>query len=70
MSRLASEPRHLSQRPGDEWQGRSELAERDRGRRGGGMGLLIAGLAVIGLGALTWYYIGPDIRRYMKMRSM
>jgi hypothetical protein len=33
-------------------------------------GFLIAGLAVIGLGALAWQYLGPDLRRYMKIRSM
>jgi hypothetical protein len=33
-------------------------------------GWLLAGLAVAGLGALTWYYIGPDVRRYMKIRNM
>jgi hypothetical protein len=33
-------------------------------------GWLIAGLAVLCLGAVTWYYIGNDIRRYMKIRAM
>ena len=33
-------------------------------------GLLIAGLLVLGAGALAWYYLGPDFRRYMKIRAM
>jgi hypothetical protein len=35
-----------------------------------GPGLLTFGLAALGLGALAWYYLGPDLRRYMKIRSM
>jgi hypothetical protein len=49
---------------------REDLAERSRGGGWSGMGLLVTGLAVVGLGALAWYYIGPDVRRYMKMRNM
>ncbi|HLH28490.1 MAG TPA: hypothetical protein VKW77_06215 [Acidimicrobiales bacterium] len=33
-------------------------------------GFLIAGLAAIGLGVLAWQYLGPDLRRYLKIRSM
>jgi hypothetical protein len=33
-------------------------------------GWLVTGLVVAGLGALTWYYIAPDVRRYMKIRNM
>lgn len=36
----------------------------------GGNGLLLAGLAVVGLGALALYYLGPDLRRYLKIRNM
>jgi hypothetical protein len=32
--------------------------------------LVVAGLAVVGIGALAWYYLGPDLRRYIKMSSM
>ncbi len=32
--------------------------------------LLIGGLILLGLGCLAWYYVGPDMRRYMKIRSM
>jgi hypothetical protein len=34
------------------------------------VGLLVAGAVAIGLGALAWAYLGPDLRRYMKIRSM
>jgi len=33
-------------------------------------GLLITGAVVVGAAALVWYYLGPDLIRYMKMRSM
>jgi hypothetical protein len=33
-------------------------------------GMLLAGLALVGVGALAWYYLGPDLIRYMKIRSM
>jgi hypothetical protein len=33
-------------------------------------GLLLAGLAALGLGALAWYYLGPDLRRYIKISRM
>ncbi len=32
--------------------------------------LLIAGVAVVGLGWLTWSYLGPDLKRYLKIHSM
>ncbi len=33
-------------------------------------GLLLTGLAVLGLGALAWYFLGPDLRRYLKIHNM
>ncbi len=33
--------------------------------------LLTVGLVAAGvLGALAWYYLGPDLRRYLKIRNM
>jgi hypothetical protein len=32
--------------------------------------ILIAGAVVLGVGLFTWYYLGPDLRRYMKIHSM
>jgi hypothetical protein len=34
------------------------------------LGLTLAGLAAVGLGGLAWYYLGPDLRRYLKIRHM
>jgi hypothetical protein len=31
---------------------------------------MVAGLGAVGLGALAWYYLGPDLRQYMKIRGM
>ena len=55
--------------PGEEWRGRSSPA---RYEDSGGLspGLLLAGLAAVGLGVLAWYYLGPDLKRYMKIRNM
>jgi hypothetical protein len=34
------------------------------------VGWLIAGVAVVGLGILAWSYLGPDLKRYLKIHSM
>lgn len=48
---------------------RTGLARRtDHG--GPSVGLLIAGVAVVGLGYLAWSFLGPDLRRYIKIHSM
>lgn len=33
-------------------------------------GWMVAGAAVAAVGVLAWYYLGPDLRRYLKIRSM
>ena len=33
-------------------------------------GLSVTAIAALGLGALAWYYFGPDLRRYLKLRNM
>ena len=33
-------------------------------------GFMISGLLALGLGALTWYYVGHDVRRYLRIRNM
>jgi hypothetical protein len=37
---------------------------------GPSLGLLLTGLVVVGLGFVAWNYLGPDLRRYLKIRSM
>jgi hypothetical protein len=70
MSRIVTvNEDRLSPQPGEEWRGRtarSELGESPRSSSG----LLLAGLVAAGLGALAWYYLGPDLRRYLKIRNM
>jgi hypothetical protein len=72
MSRLTPEQEARLGRPaGDEWRDGAALAERvglERVPSGGGM--LLLGLAAVGLGFLAWYYLGPDLKRYMKIRNM
>ena len=55
--------------PNEDWRVRSMLPDR-RGSSGMATGLLVAGLVGVGLAALGWYYLGPDLRRYMKIRNM
>jgi len=33
-------------------------------------GWMIAGAVVLGIGLASWYFLGPDVRRYMKIRNM
>jgi hypothetical protein len=40
------------------------------GSEGISTGWLIAGLAVVGVGAWALYHFGPDLRRYLKMERM
>lgn len=43
----------------------------ERFRSGGKSGgWLLAGLTAVGLGVLAWRYLGPDLRRYLKIRNM
>lgn len=62
MSSLSSELMGQGNRPPEP--GRSALAEFPSSS------LLLTGLAVVAVGALAWYYLGPDLVRYMKIRSM
>ena len=39
-------------------------------RKGPPVGVIVAGVVVVGLGVLAWTYMGPDLRRYMKIHSM
>jgi hypothetical protein len=55
---------------GDDRGGYFPIADRDRDRGGPTVGWLVAGVVVVGLGALAWTYLGPDLRRYLKLHSM
>jgi hypothetical protein len=70
MSRLApGQESRYSRSPGNEWRGDRYPVERRSGE-GLPVGWLLTGLAVAGLGLMAWYYLGPDLKRYMKIRSM
>jgi hypothetical protein len=62
-------PAQWSGQPAEGWQGHYQPAGWIPNSHTGTGGLVTA-LAVIGLGALAWYYLGPDLRRYLKIRSM
>ena len=53
--------------PEEERRGRYGVAERGYGPPPAA--LLLVGLGAIGLGFLAWYYLGPDLVRYLKIRN-
>ena len=63
-------PDSLRQAPqhGEHWRGGYLAPIRNSG--GPGLGLLVTGLVVVGLGVMAWNYIGPDLRRYLKISNM
>ena len=70
MSRLPAETQaYRSPSPGEPWRGQPAVAGRTTSR-GIAPGWLVTGLVVVGLGALAWYYLGPDLRRYLKIERM
>jgi hypothetical protein len=70
MSRLTTEHwPSLSRTRGDSWGSRSSIAERDGLRKSEAI-WLAAGLVAIGVGILAWSYLGPDLKRYLKIQSM
>jgi hypothetical protein len=70
MARLTSDYQaYLPRLSGHGGWGRSSLSPRSESS-GASRNMLIAGLLVIGVGALAFYVLGPDVKRYMKMRDM
>jgi hypothetical protein len=70
MSRLPAEAQASWSSPPSEYR-RERPPVPERSRSGGiSTGWLIAGLAAAGLAAWAWYTLGPDLRRYLKIRSM
>jgi hypothetical protein len=71
MSVPASEsPSYGPRSPYEEWRGRAQMAGWRRSGGGSGGSLLLTGLVVVGLGRLAWNYLGPDLRRYLKIQNM
>jgi hypothetical protein len=65
----SEKPGMLSNLAHGNWSGRSHLARNDE-YIGPSPRLVVAGVIMLGLGLAAWYYIGPDVRRYLKIRSM
>ena len=67
MSRMMS-------RYGRDWlpgvRGGWEKRLRRQDRTGPPPELLVAGVVVAGLGLLAWAYLGPDLKRYLKIHAM
>jgi len=70
MWRQASDSLAILPRAKDEGWTERFLDDRSERPLGPYTGLMIAGLLALGLGALTWYYVGHDVRRYLRIRSM
>jgi hypothetical protein len=70
MWRKASDA--LALLPGAKEEGWTERFFDERRERpfGAHPGLMIAGPLALGLGALTWYYLEYDVRRYLRIRNM
>jgi hypothetical protein len=54
----------------EEWRGGLRPVARPQESGGPSWGLLVTGLVIAGLGLMAWRYLGPDLRRYLKIRSM
>ncbi len=70
MLKYASEHLAPSWPRSREWEKPSALLKEREFPRKYPVGLMVAGLLAVGIGALAWYYLAPDVRRYMKIRSM
>lgn len=59
----------LSRLTGAEWGERPSLTGREE-TFGVPRGMLVAGAVAVGAGLLAWHFLGPDVRRYLKIHSM
>jgi hypothetical protein len=70
MSFLTAEHQGTLSRLMDGEPRRRSVLETHNGRHGPHPGWMITGLVVLGLGVAGWYYLGPDVRRYIKILNM
>jgi hypothetical protein len=70
MSTAPSQHVAETQRRDEERSAGYPLQERYREHPGPRWGLFLTGVAILGLGFLAWNALGPDIRRYLKIRNM
>jgi hypothetical protein len=59
----------LSRLTGNDWKKRTGLARLEDAERST-QAWMIAGVVAVGLTAWALYQLGPELRRYLKMRSM
>jgi hypothetical protein len=57
-------------RPGEDWRAWYPPPVAPRQAGGSRWGLLVAGLAAVGLGIVAWHYVGADIKRYIRISNM
>lgn len=70
MLRLTSERRGpLARLAGDDWREHVPDLHFDR-RDGPSTRWLVAGVVAVGLGFVAWHYLGPELRRYIKIHRM
>ena len=65
----SEKPGLLSNLGHGDWGRRSYLARREE-YVGPSPRLIVAGVVILGLGLAAWHFLGPDVRRYLKIRSM
>lgn len=70
MSRLTGEHWPSVSRASKELHGMSRSAREHFGISKSQTMWLAAGLVAVGVGIVTWSYLGPDLRRYLKIHSM
>jgi hypothetical protein len=70
MSFARTENPRVAPRQGEEWRAGYPPPGRSRDYGGPPLGLVVTGLVVVGLGVMAWYYLGPDLRRYLKIEQM
>jgi hypothetical protein len=65
----SEKPGLLSNLGHGDWSRRSHLA-RSEDYLGPNPRVIVAGVIMLGLGLAAWYYLGPDVKRYLKIRNM
>ena len=70
MSSVGPDSLRSAQRQSEEWRGAYPPPAPPRDYGGSRWGVLVTGLVVVGLGVMAWNYLGPDLKRYLKMTNM
>jgi hypothetical protein len=70
MSAVIPDDVREAQRRAEDW--RTDYRRMMPRRDSGGLtpAFLVTGLVVVGLGLMAWQYLGPDLRRYLKISNM